>query len=187
MQQATEVGSDMERIAKELTERRYRSDLGLKVKTGIYGLHVIDGAALPAINLPQGALIYIGMTAGTAGERDHFEYRHSGYSSPRRSLGALLGLCAMRRGTGKSSKNWQNYRFSDDDEVYLSRWMKKHLLMNSVQILGDAAEIKEVERQLIERFKPPLNLDGKGATTEQKLVATLREACRLEARRVTRQ
>jgi hypothetical protein len=99
------------------------------------------------------------MTADAAGNRNHFELHDSGWSSPRRSLGALLKdeleLTAIPRSDGSCT----DYRFTEEDEATLTAWMKRNLLMSHVPLGEDKASIKEKEDKLIEYFHSPL-IDG---------------------------
>lgn len=176
---------DVEKIAQALLARGYRAGDEPKVEVGLYALFVDNSAVVPPLTIGENGLLYIGMTTDNTGARNHFELP-SGSSSPRRSLGALLKdelhLCAIRRGSGDSPKNWENYRFSDEGEAALTRWMKNHLSMNSVPLSGVKAKIEQVERQLITQLKPPLNLKGGSKTPAHKQLEALRKACREEAR-----
>ena len=78
----------------------------------------------------------------------------------RRSLGALLtdelNLNARPRGTGTSKTNYTNYRFDEEGERRLSRWMREHLRV-AVHAVSNPPE---VEAELIAVAHPPLNLTG---------------------------
>ena len=56
---------------------------------GLYALFLRDGAAPDGLESGADGLLYVG-TSGRLNGRDHFTVRHSGFSRPRRSLGALL-------------------------------------------------------------------------------------------------
>jgi hypothetical protein len=68
--------------------------------------------------------MYVGMSSNLA-ERDeaHFRTGGSGFSTLRRSLGALLKqelrLSARPRGTGSSAQNYRCYQFDDAGEEQL--------------------------------------------------------------------
>ena len=98
-----------------------------------------------------------------AGERNHFALEHSGFSSPRRSLGALLkdklSLRACRRAPGQSDSNWENYRFSDAGENALITVDERPLSMNHASLSGDKDDIEKAEDQVIARLQPPMNLN----------------------------
>lgn len=85
---------------------------------------------------------------GTA--RDHVGCDHSGGSTLRRSLGALLKdqlqprLSPKRRAPGDSPQNWRCYRFQDEGETALTRWMKDKLRTNFLPLDG-AREVRGPE------------------------------------------
>jgi hypothetical protein len=149
-----------------------------------------DLGALPMLELRSDGLLYIGMTADETGGRDHFEHSNSGFSSPRRSLGALLKeqlrLSPIPRGHGPSSRNWTNYRFSDEHEASLTRWMSDNLLTNRVAFTDDKKEIERIESQLINSLTPALNVKGVPESSNQILLKRLRCICREEARATSR-
>ena len=113
---------------------------------------------LPEIALPDDGLLYVG-ESGNLRERDHLVAQHSGFSSPRRSLGAILkarlGLTVIPRASGSSQTNMRNFRFAGDGEPRLSEWMLKNLEYAVVPFSGD---VKELEARIIEAYGPPLNL-----------------------------
>jgi hypothetical protein len=177
---------DIEELARRLVAHRAPSRVGAAVPPGVYAVFLDRLGLLPGFLTGEGSLLYIGMTADRTGERNHFEHANSGFSSPRRSLGALLKaqlhLRAIPRSRGVSSSNWTNYRFTDEGEAALTLWMRKNLSMSHVSLSGSKAEIERVEKQLIAYLKPPLNLkDNPGGSARSQLEA-LRKACREEAR-----
>jgi hypothetical protein len=161
---------------------------GVAIRPGVYALFLNEPKALPGFNTGDDGLIYVGMTADTAGGRNHFAppTGHSGFSSPRRSLGAALlkklKLRAIPRSAGSSSTNWTNYRFSDGGEAALTRWMRRNLSMSHVCLPGGEEYIERIEKQLIAYLKPPLNLTGFPGGSARKMLRQLRKACREEAR-----
>lgn len=112
----------------------------------------------------------------------HFAIGNTGYSTLRRSLGAVLkdelDLRSRPRGTGASKTNYTNYRFDDAGEQRLSDWMARSLRIG-VHELDDP---REHERDLIAAAWPPLNLTG-WANPERALIRELRKICADEARR----
>lgn len=175
-------------IARDLLARRSRPHAATVINPGVYALFVDHPEAFSALTVDKSGLLYVGMTADDPGARNHFDppARHSGFSSPRRSIGALLKqelqLHAHRRASGQSSTNWQNFRFSDEGEMALTQWMKNHLRMNLVPIpTGGKAKIEHVEQWLIANLKPPLNLKG-WRNPQARMLKDLRKICRDEAR-----
>lgn len=125
---------------------------------GVYAMFLSAGCELPEVSPPPTEIVYLGRSKELT-TRIHFEAKHSGFSSPRRTLGALLkgelDLAAEPRAMGRSDTNWRNYRFSDDGEDRLSRWMRSHLDYAAISYDGDLAGL---ERELISLAEPPLNL-----------------------------
>jgi hypothetical protein len=121
------------------------------------------------------------MTESSLEVRNHFHHSHSGFSSPRRSVGALLReqwkLQALPRSPGPSPTNVRNYRFPDDGEKRLVAWMDNHVTYGLCPVDTD---IRKIEDRLIGELKPPLNLTGWRNPQAGRLKA-LRLACRDEA------
>lgn len=149
---------------------------------GIYAILLASPDALPAISPGRSGLLYVGMTDDTLEARSHFRHAHSGFSTFRRSLGALLkdelGLHAIPRGPGSSKTNFSNYRFPEAGERVLSEWMNRHLLITRTAVPGD---LHRFENDLIAHLEPPLNLTGWPNPRRATLTA-LRAACAAEAR-----
>lgn len=99
-----------------MLSHRYRSsDIPPIDAAGVYALFLTDPSALPALTMPASNVLYVGMVEISLEVRNHFAHGHSGFSSPRRTLGALLKkelrLVAIRRGTGPSPRNIAKFRF----------------------------------------------------------------------------
>jgi hypothetical protein len=127
--------------------------------------------------------LYVGMTADAAGKRNHFDMNDSGWSSPRRSLGALLKDALQLQAIPRSDGRCTMYRFTDKGEAALTAWMRRNLSMSHVPLGGDKAAIKRTEEQLIEYFRPPLNLQKVPGNREaQRELKRLRKLCADQAR-----
>jgi len=76
-------------------------------------------------------LDYLGKSSNLEA-RNHFAHRDSGFSTLRRSLGALikeeLRLQAIPRGPWRSRNDLRYHRFRDKDEQRLTDWMITHLI-----------------------------------------------------------
>lgn len=159
------------------------ADAPLISEPGLYAILLASLEALPTVVTGREGLLYLGMTDATLEARSHFAHRHSGFSTLRRSLGALLkdelNLRAVPRSAGSSASNFRNFRFTDDGEVALSDWMNRHLLLAQVPVLVGLAAL---EKDLIALLEPPLNLTGWPNPQRANLKA-LRSACADEARR----
>lgn len=150
---------------------------------GIYAIRLASPDDLPSIVPGRGGLLYVGMTDAALEARSHFVHRHSGFSTFRRSLGALLkddlGLRATPRAAGPSLTNSRNYRFADPGEQALSEWMNGHLLLAQAAVHEG---LDKLEKDLIALLEPPLNLTG-WPNPQRPMLKALRAACAEEARR----
>lgn len=149
---------------------------------GIYAILLASPDLLAPITPGQAGVLYVGMTDATLEARNHFLHAHSGFSTLRRSLGALLkdtlGLIAIPRGPGSSKTNFLNYRYLEAGERELSQWMNHHLLISQIAVCGNLAGL---EQELIAHLEPPLNLTG-WPNPQRPLLKAMRAACTAEAR-----
>ena len=147
-------------LAHLSANRSALTDLSAPPLPGVYAFFLRDGAALPGVQCASDAFLYVGLSSNLA-QREfdtHFRDGQSGFSTLRRSLGALLidelDLHPQPRGTGASDTNYRNYRFDDAGEQSLSTWMRDNINV-AVQAVPDPTEL---ERTLISQAQPPLNL-----------------------------
>ena len=76
--------------AKLQTARTHPEEIPAVAGSGVYALFAQEAdCLLPEIVLEEDGLLYMGMSCDLR-DRDHFLAQHSGFSSPRRSLGAIL-------------------------------------------------------------------------------------------------
>lgn len=159
-------------------------ELEAPTSPGVYAYFLAPGVSLPAVSNPGGDALYIGVS-GNLAEREfdtHFAEGKTGFSTLRRSIGAILkeelNVRAHPRGTGASKTNFTNYRFDDSGERRLSAWMHEclHVAVEAVE------EPAQLERELIALACPPLNLTG-WPNPEGTTIKTLRKTCADEARR----
>lgn len=151
---------------------------------GVYAYFLAGGTALPGVSNPGGGPVYVGVS-GNLAQREfntHFVAGQTGFSTLRRSIGAILKdqlhLRARPRGTGISKTNFTNYRFDDTGEQRLSAWMHEQLRVAVARV----DEPDALERELIALACPPLNLRG-WPNPEARTIRALRKACADEARR----
>jgi hypothetical protein len=168
-------------IKAKLLSTRYTADTISPVDgTGVYAFFLSVPSAL-AVNIEPHGLIYLGMTESSLEVRNHLTHVHSGTSSLRRSLGALLKdqeeFQAIPRSPGKSRTNTTNYRFRDEDEIRLTKWMRTHLTYGFATVEHDA---RVVEKALIVELCPPLNLTD-WPNPQGRYLRDMRAACRNEA------
>ncbi len=148
---------------------------------GVYAFFLDDPKMLNEIRVDESGLLYIGRTESSLDVRNHFNHANSGFSTLRRTLGAILKkrrhFKVLPRGTGKSRTNVQNYRFSDRCEAELTAWMVSNLRYSFVVVEGD---IKAAERKRIKELRPPLNLQG-WENPQRNHLKQLRSICLEEA------
>jgi len=165
-------------------DRRPVSDLPELHGAGLYAFYLNDPEQLAPIETGENGLVYIGMTQDDLHVRNHLLHQISGFSTLRRSFGALLktrlNLVAIARGRGSSESNFRNYCFTPDGEQRLSQWMADHLL--AVQWTADRDAVKAMETMLIQRHCPPLNLMENPANRWRRHVMDRRALCAAEAR-----
>ncbi len=178
----TRTGAGM--IFRFLCDNRlHPDDIPNRPEPGVYAILAETSDCLLGIVLPQSGLVYIGQS-GNLAERNHFEIANSGFSSPRRSLGALLKstlrLTAEPRSPGLSPTNYRNYRFVSDGEARLSVWMRRSLVCAIYPFKGDS---KVLEKRLIQDNEPPLNLTH-WRNPQKARIQELRKVCKDEAKLV---
>jgi hypothetical protein len=171
--------NDLQSIKDALRKKRYRaSDIPATSGSGVYALYLSDPHALS--DIPSG-LLYIGMTYSSLEVRNHFIHADSSFSSPRRTLGAILksklGLHAIPRGSGRSAKDFTNYKFAAPGEDRLTAWMGEHLTYGFAVLEN---RVKEVEQELIACLQPAINLTD-WPNPKRKPLKELRKVCRDEA------
>ena len=178
---------DFARVLADLSRNRAAiQDVQVPRGPGVYAIFLATPGALPGVGEGADGLLYIGISANLA-QREfdtHFQAGKSGFSTLRRTLGALLrdtlALTPRPRGSGTSDINYRNYRFDDAGEDRLSAWMREHLQVG-VRPLSYPGD---VERELVRHGQPPLNLTlwaNPGAVA----IKAARKACVDAARAVT--
>lgn len=163
------------------------TDLEVPSEPGVYAVFLVPDQGVPGIEQPLNGPLYIGISNNLA-QREfdtHFAAGQSGFSTLRRSLGALLSsrfeLHARPRGTGASDSNYLCYRFDDEGEKRLSDWMEIALRVGVQPI----AKPKAIEKELIALACPPLNLTH-WPNPDGPTIKAARKACVEEARRAER-
>jgi hypothetical protein len=153
---------------------------------GVYAFFLRPGAALPGVRAATDGFVYVGLSSDLA-QREfgtHFQPGQSGFSTLRRSLGALLidelDLQPLPRGAGLSDTNFRNYRFDGPGEQRLSTWMYENLEV-AVHAVPDP---RLLERTLIESAGPPLNLTL-WSNPDAAMIKAARKSC-VEAARCAR-
>jgi hypothetical protein len=154
------------------------SELEAPSEPGVYAFFLVPGAGVPGTAHPADRPLYVGISSNLA-QREfdtHFAAGKSGFSTLRRSLGALLidqlDLNPRPRGTGASDSNYRNYRFDDEGEERLSAWMVANLQV-AVQPVSNP---KSIEKDLVALACPPLNLTH-WANPDAPAIKGARAAC----------
>lgn len=104
-------------------------------------------------------LIYTGISEDGLRNRDyhqHFTGNNAGRSTFRKSLGSLMGLEKTYRSAAERGKTNPKTKFTDADEIKLSEWMRRNLLL----LFMPNDNPKAYENTMIMEFNPPLNLQG---------------------------
>lgn len=176
--------TDTKSLFRYLNENRFSPDeIPDLPEPGVYAIFAAQSVCLPRIVLPPSALVYIGLSHNLA-ERNHFSAAHSGFSSPRRSLGALLKsalrLNAEPRSLGRSRTNYKNYRFAGYGEERLTAWMRRNL---TNAVYPNNGNTNTLEKRLIKENAPPLNLTL-WRNPQKAQIQDLRKVCELEAKRI---
>jgi hypothetical protein len=153
-------------------------------KRGVYALFVKEDLHMKGFLLSGKRCIYVGFSKNLAerAHENHFATGSTGFSTVRRSLGALLKkemrLRAMPRNRGGSETSFRNYRFNPTGEERLTKWMRTNLEIGFCSVQDNP---REVERALLSELNPALNLKGVQHPLRQRIME-LRKACATEAR-----
>ncbi|WP_156926578.1 GIY-YIG nuclease family protein [Cohnella panacarvi] len=154
----------MKEILKELSKNHFdpKSDdpQTIPKETGIYCITANSVAQLPTqmrsltySYLNNRPVIYVGISNKSLRTRDyssHFKGNARG-STLRKSLGSLLGL---ERIQSQNDMGKSRYKFTKSDEMRLSNWMVENIQLH----FYTHPEPDLIEQELINFFKPPLNL-----------------------------
>jgi hypothetical protein len=116
---------------------------------------------------PDDRPLYVGKAEDSLIARDlgtHFATGATGRSSPRRSFAALLADGLMlnaipRRPANPEPRKWTHYALEPAGDQRLTGWMREHLLL-AVWPLTGTRLLAEVESDVMNHWRPPLNLVG---------------------------
>ena len=159
------------------------SGLSAPPRSGVYGIFVHPPARLANFVGNSDGLVYIGLSANLATREFemHFESASTGFSTLRRSVGALLkselSLRAIPRSGGMAESNVRNYRFDPDGEARLTAWMCQNLEVG----IHVTPHYEQLETAIVERLMPILNLT-KWPNPNRPEIKRLRKVCADEAR-----
>ena len=165
------------------------SSVAIPSKSGLYAIYLKESFPNGHPPLPDGfhyagALLYIGKTINLE-ERitGYFAKEYSGFSSVKRSIGALLkdklNLTAIPRKDGNTSEHC----FTLDGERDLNNWMQHCLKYQWIE----EEYPKGAEEKLIAHCTPLLNIDGNRNQPLVPRLRKLRDICKEEAKRKSKE
>lgn len=159
-------------------------NLSAPAKPGVYAIYSSTMTEIGGFPIGRDGLAYVGFSEVLASREfdQHFCSGETGFSTLRRSLGAILksqlNLTAIPRSPGSAKSS---YRFLSDGEERLSQWMESNLEVSVLPIINAL----EVESDLIPFLEPVLNLT-KWKNPHRKEIKRLRAICASEAQRQQR-
>ncbi|HYK75991.1 MAG TPA: hypothetical protein VEV16_03380 [Daejeonella sp.] len=159
---------------------------------GIYALYIDKSTDLGKFGNP-GQLIYVGISEKSLvsrGIETHFKTGQTGWSTLRRSIGAILKsklkLSAHKRDLNPKKLRADKYKFDEKGEVRLTEWMIENLKMGfwSTSNPLTKAKLRDEEEKVIINLKPSLDLDKrtKRLNPLAQELDNLREICRQEVK-----
>jgi hypothetical protein len=170
-------------LAQLVAARRRPEAVGAPSTPGVYAIFLRRQGTLASIVPSVDGIVYIGRSSNLA-QRElgtHFQTGQSGFSTVRRSLGAMLldelDLKPRPRGNGASENNYLCYRFDDAGEQRLSDWMHENLDL----AVHSVANPGQLERELVVTAQPPLNLTH-WSNPDAASIKAARKACVAAAR-----
>lgn len=156
---------------------------------GIYGFFLSNGClhiGERKLTAGKDILLYIGKTESSQRARDarqHLADEGTGYSTLRRSLGALLldqlSLKPRPRGdSANSARRFTHFRFDAEGEAKLTKWMMENLKLGFLVFReSDCDKLKDCEQALIKSARPPLNIHHNPDKPCRKELKSLRKHC----------
>jgi hypothetical protein len=150
------------------------------------GLYALYGAASTwkqlGLESPDDRPLYVGKSERSLLSRDfkmHFDTGQTGWSTLRRTLGALRNLTPVWRDPVKREKP-THYALRADDDAALTSWMTSQLRAAVWEKPATCDDLAAVERAVIQALHPPLNVKDNDSPWRGKVVA----ARKLMARRL---
>ena len=159
--------------------------MSVPARSGVYAIFLRAEAQFPIEMTTADRIIYVGSSIDLATREysNHFSSTGTGFSTLRRSVGALLkeklSLSAIPRGSGGTESNYTNYRFEAAGEDRLTKWMETNLEVSVCPVDGD---LESVEQTLITALEPVLCLKG-WENPYAKSIKASRKTCADEARK----
>lgn len=130
-------------------------------------------------------IIYIGKTESSQEKRDaktHFKNGKTGSSTVRKSIGAMLRetykLKPIQRNDSDYEKGrFSHFKFDENSEEKISNWMKSNLALSFYEYPKSKEKIENLEKQLIKRLIPVLNIDKNPDNPFKQQLKLLRKRC----------
>lgn len=172
-----------------LNLKPFKNISSFSTEAGIYAIGVTTALEFPLISAQvftkPNEVIYIGKTEKSQISRHlktHFESGKSGSSTVRRTLGAILRVQLEikpmpRSFTEQGTKRFTNYKFDDDGEKELTKWMEDNLSL-SYWKLDKSSDLGKVEKKIIKLACPILNLQNNPDSEWKSEIKRLRKDCR---------
>ncbi|MVZ62798.1 GIY-YIG nuclease family protein [Sphingobacterium humi] len=178
-------------IIETITPIRELKDL--PDEKGIYAIFIDKTGDLGVFGRTE-QLIYVGIAKKSLRSRDietHFKTGQTGFSSLRRSLGAILKtklkLSAQKRDISPKRLRADKYKFDEQGEAELTIWMFENLKIGywSSPNPLTSTQLKEEEEKVIIKLKPTLDLDKRTKHLNPLAIEldSLREICRHEVKK----
>lgn len=148
------------------------------------GLYAVYGSSVAWANLGLKEAdiarpLYVGKAEDSFVSRDlrtHFASGKTGQSTVRRSFAALLRASLDLHGRPRNPKNparFANFGLFPDDDSRLTAWMWLQLSLAAWPTSGDAT-LRDVEREVVRRLDPPLNIEHLPRASRRELSAARR-------------
>lgn len=139
-----------------------------------------------------GKTIYVGIAKDSLKRRDlnnHFKTCKTGYSTLRRSIGAVLkeklSLTALTRNGTLTKKAINNFKFQSDGDQRFSNWMESNLVIGYWEDHNNIPYkvLRQLEEDVTKEVKPTLDLDNRTKRFNPLApeLFALRKICKLEA------
>lgn len=144
---------------------------------GIYVIKIRDIKKLPQVfrkvlQERKHNILYIGISKASLKKRLWGNELHSkGHGTFFRSLGAVLGYL-LELGSLKERENKRNYKFPEHDSAEIIEWIEDNLEVN---FIAHSDNLEEIERSLIAKYLPLLNLGKNPARLDE--LDRLRRKC----------
>jgi hypothetical protein len=151
-------------------------------RPGVYAAYLRAKTALGPLRPGMNVVLYLGTSEDLArrGIQQHLHPDRTGSSTFRRTLGAVLRdelrLKVVPRGRGNNQSDFRNYSFAPPGGAHLTEWMKTNLEFG----FCTGSDAAKLEKQLIQRLEPVLNLQG-WENPHRPFLSALRKECETEA------